>query len=167
MSSASPERRESNTIFRKWCADVSGAVLSIGSGGDIDKEGRTYRQYFANAASYLTSDCEPRMGCDVVLDARRIGLKGELFDAVFASGVLEHVDDCHAAVAECHRVLKPGGVYIVGVPFQQPIHRAPHDFWRFTEFGVRYLLRAFTIRDLCAIGPDCSPGAYLARAVKH
>lgn len=164
MSSA--ERRDSNAIFRTWCADVTGAVLSIGSGADIDKEGRTYKQYFVNAASYITSDCETRTGCDVVLDARQIGMGSESFNAVFASGVLEHVDDCHAAVSECHRVLKPSGSLIVGVPFQQPIHRAPLDFWRFTEFGVRYLLRAFTIRDLIPIGPPQAPKTYLARAVK-
>ena len=38
-----------------------------------------------------------------------------------------------------------GGTFLVGVPFAQPIHRAPQDFWRFTEYGIRYLLRAFAI----------------------
>jgi ubiquinone/menaquinone biosynthesis C-methylase UbiE len=89
------------------------------------------------------------------------------FDAVFCSGVLEHVDDCHAAVRECFRVLKPGGVFLVGVPFQQKIHRAPQDFWRFTMYGVRYLLRAFTIDAVEAIGPDTKfPWTYWVRARK-
>jgi ubiquinone/menaquinone biosynthesis C-methylase UbiE len=85
---------------------------------------------------------------------------------VLCSGVLEHVDDCHRAVAECYRVLKPSGLFLVGVPFHQPIHRAPQDFWRFTEFGLRWLLRAFSIEDLRAIGPPLTPSAYWVKARK-
>lgn len=165
MGAISLERRDTNTLLQAWCADVRGDVLSIGSAGDSDKQGRSYRDYFAHAATYITSDVVP--GCDLVLDVRAMPeIASASFDAVFCSGVLEHVDDCHAAVAECHRVLKPGGVFLVGVPFNQKIHRAPLDFWRFTEFGVRYLLRAFAMRDLVTLGEPSDPAAYWARAVK-
>jgi len=87
-------------------------------------------------------------------------------DGVFCSGVLEHVDDVASAVAECRRVLNAGGLFLVGVPFYQPVHRAPQDFWRFTEFGVRYLLRDFAQLDLRTIGDTKQPSAYWARAVK-
>jgi ubiquinone/menaquinone biosynthesis C-methylase UbiE len=81
--------------------------------------------------------------------------------------VLEHVDDCHAAVRECWRILKAGGTFLVGVPFAQPLHRAPQDFWRFTEFGIRFLLRAFAIEEIRAIGTDPqAPSAYWVRARK-
>jgi SAM-dependent methyltransferase len=162
----SPGRAESNAILRDWCAQIRGTVLSIGSGHDTDGDGGTYREYFTQAEIYLTS--EPGPGCDLQLDVRSMpSIRDAMFDAVFCSGVLEHVDDCHAAVAECWRVLKAGGVFLVGVPFAQPLHRAPQDFWRFTEFGVRYLLRAFSIQDLRAIGPDQkAPTAYWVLAVK-
>lgn len=159
------ERVESNRILRQWCAGVTGDVLSIGSGGDIDKEGALYRSYFSSASTYVTSDVVD--GCGLVLDARSMPeVADQSFDAVFCSGVLEHVDDCHAAVAECWRVLKSGGLFLVGVPFKQATHRAPQDFWRFTEFGLRWLLRAFTVEALKPIGAADFPSAYWAKARK-
>jgi len=165
VSAASFERRASNALLEDWCAGVTGRVLSIGSGGDTDKQGRRYREYFPHASSYVTSDTVP--GCDRVLDVRRMDIHDASFDALFVSGVLEHVDDIAAAVSECHRVLTPGGVLLVGVPFSQPIHRAPLDFWRFTEYGLRWLLRYFQVEDVRAIGPfPKSPAAYWAKARK-
>jgi SAM-dependent methyltransferase len=164
---ASMERRLSNAVLNDWCASVTGRVLSLGSGGDVDKEGRRYRDYFPQASMYVTSDIEGVDGCDLTLDVRHMHLADASFDALFVSGVLEHIDDVSAAVTECYRVLVPGGVLLVGVPFSQPIHRAPLDFWRFTEYGLRWLLRAFSIQDLVPIGADPKvPAAYWARAVK-
>ena len=163
----STERQMSNAILRNWCAAVTGRVLSIGSAADSDKEGRTYREYFVNAFSYLTSDTEGVIGCDRALDVRRLDLEDGSFDCLFVSGVLEHVDDIHAAISECRRVLAPGGVLLVGVPFVQEIHRAPQDFWRFTEYGLRWLLRSFQVEDVRAVGANPkSPAAYWARARK-
>ncbi len=163
----SQERAQSNKILRDWCADITGAVLSIGSGGDIDKQGGHYRCYFSSASLYVTSDVRPSMGCDLVVDARDMnGIESAAFDAVFCSGVLEHVDDCFAAVREVFRVLKSGGVFLVGVPFNQPLHRAPEDFWRFTEFGLRHLLNDFRVVDLKPLGDRSFPSAYWAKAVK-
>lgn len=151
----SQARTLSDRVLQRWCPRVTGDVLSIGSANDRDGAGRPYRAYFKTAASYTTSEVMPTPGCDLVLDVRAMpSVADASYDALFCSGVLEHVDDCHAAVAECHRVLKPGGIFLVGVPFDQRLHRVPQDFWRFTEYGVRYLLRAFTIEALEAIGVD-------------
>jgi SAM-dependent methyltransferase len=167
MGKISPERRESNALLRQWCAGVTGDVLSIGSGGDIDKEGATYRQYFASASKYVTSDIDPAMGCDLVLDARAMAsVWSDSFHAVFVSGVLEHVDDVRAAVDEIHRILRPRGLFIVGVPFKQPIHRAPGDYGRFTEYGLRVLLKAFADVDIEPIGDRAFPFGYWARVRK-
>ncbi len=161
----SPGRAQSNAILRDWCSRITGTVLSIGSSSDADGGGSSYRDYFPAADRYLTS--EPTAGrCDLVLDVRAMpSMADESVDAILCSGVLEHVDDCHAAVRECWRVLKPGGAFLVGVPFAQPLHRTPQDFWRFTEYGVRFLLRAFAIEDVRAIGDDVkAPSAYWALA---
>lgn len=162
----SPGRAESNAILREWCSQITGVVLSVGSSKDSDGNGSTYRQYFTQATQYLTS--EPQPGCDLQLDVRSMpSVQDGTFDAVFCSGVLEHVDDVHAAVAECWRVLKKGGTFLVGVPFAQPLHREPEDFWRFTGHGLVYLLSAFTIQHVKPIGSDPkAPTAYWVRAVK-
>ena len=159
----SPERKASNALLKRWAATVTGDVLSIGSSTDHDGAGNFYRYYFKQAQSYTTSEVRP--GCDLVLDVRSMPtVPDECYDALFVSGVLEHVDDIWSAVRECYRIVKRGGVLLLGVPFCQPIHRAPHDFWRFTEHALRYLLSAFVIEDLIAIGPALLPGAYWVKA---
>jgi SAM-dependent methyltransferase len=164
----SQARTLSDAVLQRWCASVTGDVLSIGSSGDRDGRGQLYRRYFSAAQSYTTSEVEPTPGCDLTLDVRFMPtVEDASYDAVFCSGVLEHVDDCHAAVKECYRILRAGGLFLVVVPFQQRIHRAPQDFWRFTEYGVRFLLRAFTIEALEAIGPDPKfPWTYWVKARK-
>lgn len=90
------------------------------------------------------------------------------YDAILCGGVLEHVDAKESAVAECSRVLTVGGIFLVGVPFAQPLHRTPQDFWRFTEYGLRYMLEraGFQIAELHAIGKPEYPTTYLALAVR-
>jgi SAM-dependent methyltransferase len=163
----SPERVQSNAILAEWCAGVRGDVLSLGSGGDIDKQGRHYRQYFPLASVYTTSDLEPEMACDLRLDARWMPeIRTSSRDCIFVSGLLEHVDDYGAVVKEIWRVLRPNGQLLLGVPFKQPIHRAPGDYWRFTEHGVRHLLSAFTIDELRPIGERGFPFGYWVKAHK-
>jgi SAM-dependent methyltransferase len=165
---SSKARQRSDHLLRDWCASLSGDVLSIGSKADRDGTGHTYRDYFRSARSYTTSEVAPRPECDRVLDVRAMpDVEDASFDVVFCSGVLEHVDDCHAAVAECYRILRPGGVFLVGLPFQQRLHCVPHDFWRFTRYGVEVLLRAFAVEAIEPIGDDPKfPWTYWARARK-
>jgi SAM-dependent methyltransferase len=65
------------------------------------------------------------------------------FDAVFLLEVLEHVATPDLAISEIYRVLAPGGVLVLSTPFLFEIHEAPHDYFRFTEHGLRLLLRGF------------------------
>ena len=164
----SKARSLSDALLKGWLAGVTGDVLSIGSANDRDGAGRPYRAYFRSAASYTTSEVEPTPGCDLVLDVRAMPeIPDGRYDALFVSGVLEHVDDCHGAVAECRRILKPGGLFFVGVPFQQRIHRAPQDFWRFTAYGLAFLLRHFDVEAVAPLGDDPKfPWTYWARARK-
>jgi SAM-dependent methyltransferase len=163
-------RVESNAWLARHAADVTGAVLSIGSGHDRDKVGGRYRDYFPLADSYTTSEVSAEFGCDLVLDVRAMPELGDgAFDCVYCSGVLEHVDDFQASLREITRVLKPGGVLLLGLPFRQAIHGAPYDFWRFTVHGIQFLLR--DDYDVVALdGIDASvpnfPASYWVKAVR-
>jgi hypothetical protein len=133
-------RVESNAWLRRAAAGIGGDVLSIGSRDDRDGEGGFYRGYFSSAKSYTTSDISGPV--DLCLDVRRMaGVTDGRFACVFCSGVLEHVDDFKAGLAELTRVLLPGGTLLLGVPFRQAIHDAPIDFWRFTKYAIEYLLK--------------------------
>ena len=142
LGGPSAVRKETNGWLKLHAAEIRGNVLSVGSGTDEDGEGRKYRNYFKGCSSYKTSDMDKEFRCDLTLDIRAMPQIPEgSYECVFCAGVLEHVDDFQSAFKEITRVLKHDGILLLGVPFRQAIHAAPYDYWRFTEEGVRYMLR--------------------------
>ena len=51
-----------------------------------------------------------------VADVRRLPFRDESFDAVYSMGTIEHFPESETALREMHRVLRPGGRAVVGVP---------------------------------------------------
>ena len=50
-----------------------------------------------------------------------------------------------AAVRELKRIVKVGGYVLITTPLNCRIHGPVPDCWRFTEFGLKVLLRDFEI----------------------
>lgn len=63
------------------------------------------------------------------------------YDSAICIEVLEHVPEPGHAVASMARILKPGGVVVISVPHLSRLHDLPHDYFRYTEYGLRYLLQ--------------------------
>ncbi|GHB92982.1 methyltransferase domain-containing protein [Cerasicoccus arenae] len=61
------------------------------------------------------------------------------YDCIICIAVLEHVENPEEVVPEFYRVLKPGGIAVVSVPFLQPEHKCPTDFQRYTKDGLKRL----------------------------
>ncbi|MCC6457427.1 MAG: methyltransferase domain-containing protein [Caldilineaceae bacterium] len=64
----------------------------------------------------------------------------DCYDSAICIEVLEHLPEPGRAVATIRRILKPGGVVVISVPHLSRLHDLPHDYFRFTEYGLRYLL---------------------------
>lgn len=95
----------------------------------------------ASAASVVSLDVEDRGGgADLIGDVQNLAqIEDASFDTIFCSQVLEHVPRPWQAFAEFARVLRPGGRLIVTVPHLSVIHEAPHDYYRYTPYGLNAL----------------------------
>jgi SAM-dependent methyltransferase len=73
---------------------------------------------------------------DVFGDASKLPFAQDSFDCVLLLDVVEHLQFPREALLEAARVLRPGGVLIVSMPFLYPVHDAPYDFQRYTGYGL-------------------------------
>lgn len=73
---------------------------------------------------------------DKFFDGINIPYEDCMFDGILCTQVLEHVENMDLLLAECNRVLKVGGCFVVSVPFVYKEHEQPHDFRRFTSYGL-------------------------------
>ena len=124
-----------------------------------DHEGA--RPFFPLDVTVETFDVDPTSGCTYIGDicATNEALAAATFDYVVCTEVLEHTLNPFAAVAEIHRILKPGGMLFASTPFNFRIHGPLPDCWRFTRHGLQALLKDF---DLVALDEVETPGRPLA-----
>jgi SAM-dependent methyltransferase len=78
---------------------------------------------------------------DLLGSAYQTNLASSFCDLVLCTEVLEHLKEPGQALKEFYRILKPNGRLILTVPFFWPIHEEPRDFFRYTEYGLKYLLK--------------------------
>lgn len=115
---------------------VGGLVLRLGATRGYPQK----REWFAEDTRHILMNLDPGASPDVVMDANWLGFPSDVFDAVVIDQVLEHVPTPQQVLHESHRVLMPGGVVVVAVPFMVQIHACP-DYWRFSEAGLEVLLQ--------------------------
>lgn len=73
-------------------------------------------------------------------DGSRFPFADATFDSMVANEVFEHVFNPDRFLEEVARVLKPGGRILLTLPFVWDEHEQPHDFARYSSFGIKALL---------------------------
>ncbi len=98
---------------------------------------------------------------DLMVNGTDTKLPAGSFETLLSTQVLEHVYDTKAFVAECHRLLAPGGRGLFTMPFLWQTHAEPNDYFRFTRFALQKLFeeQGFRVVELKPLG-----GAYAALA---
>lgn len=111
-------------------------------------------------ATYVSVDFaqgDPRWdysNLDAVGRLEELPFSAASFDHVLSIVVLEHTPQPNKVIEEFRRVLKRGGMVHIVVPHMWEEHQKPHDFFRFTSSGIRYLLESngFRIRKIHPVG---------------
>jgi len=76
----------------------------------------------------------------VVADLGALPFGDGTFDAALHIVTIEHLQEPGRALAEMARALRPGGRLLVAAPHEWEVHQAPHDYFRYTRYGLQYLL---------------------------
>jgi len=77
---------------------------------------------------------------DVLGDLSRLPFTDGCFDACVNVVTLEHVREPAQVLREMARVLRPGGRLLLIAPHEWEEHQQPHDYYRYTRYGLEYLL---------------------------
>ena len=129
--------------YRRKRVDADLAAVSAHLGGRVlDVGGARRRGAFRPppGARFIVADLERSHRPDVGADVQALPFRDGAFDAVKATELLEHVPDVARALAECRRVLRPGGHLVITVPFLERLHGDPDDYARYTRSTWERLL---------------------------
>ncbi len=118
-------------------------VLDIG-GGRVSSN-HSYEDLFPNRH---TVDIDPQRLPDTVADAHKLPFDDGSFECVVCTEVLEHLHTPAQAIAEMKRVLVRGGTLVLTTRFVFPIHDAPHDYYRYTKYGLQHLFKEWEMIEL-------------------
>ena len=119
---------------------AKGDLLDVGC-GEIP-----YRSLFSSSLGrYVGMDRNPPSGAKqrsliaLIGDACCLPVKADSFDTLLSTQVLEHLPEPGLFFQEANRVLNQGGHLILTAPQSWEVHEAPHDYYRYTCYGLRHL----------------------------
>ena len=140
------ERRDLSPVFYAQYESVLPALRQYARGNLIDLGCGTapFADLIAGQISaYHGLDLWPRSPRTVVAaDVQQLGMiRDEVYDTAISLEVLEHVPAPWLAIEEIYRILKPGAHFVLTVPHLSRLHDVPYDYYRFTRYGIDYLLR--------------------------
>lgn len=78
---------------------------------------------------------------DAIADLTALPFRDHSFEACINIVTLEHVREPARALHEIERALAPGGRLLLIVPHEWEVHQSPHDYFRYTGFGIAHLLK--------------------------
>jgi SAM-dependent methyltransferase len=143
-------------------------VLDAGAGAS------KYRPFFAHC-DYKTQDFCLYQGplvkylqpIDYVCDITAIPLTERSLDAILCTEVIEHLVDPMAALAEFHRLLKPGGKLWLTSPMLSYLHMEPYHYYGgFTRYWYEFWLpkKGFRVDSVIPLGGPGRASAVFAQS---
>ncbi len=132
-------RKQLEIFLSKYSTDKK--ILDVGSGGS------SYGRYFPNR---ITVDIDPSRKPDIVASAEMLPFSDGEFDFVLCTEMLEHTENPFSVEKELRRVTSVGGMLLLTTRFVFPLHDTPHDYWRFTKYGLLKIFKDWELMEIVA-----------------
>ena len=133
----------------EWAPTVSGTLLDLGCGD------KPYAHLFENVTACVGVDLPDSRSAskmpkrpDLFADLAALPFRDAGFDSVLSTQALEHVAEPAAVLMEAARVLRDDGIILLTIPFLAAEHEEPHDYFRFTSYGIVSLLKRSGFTDI-------------------
>ena len=128
-----------------------GILLDVGCGT------KPYRKVFLSRLTRyigieLLSTLTYSPDIDVFASGLQLPFSEGSIDTVLSTQTIEHVPEPQKFFDECYRVLKTDGFIIIVAPQTWGLHEEPHDYYRYTRYGLQYLAEksGFRIEYICS-----------------
>lgn len=117
-----------------------GSIVLDAGAGDAP-----YKQFFIHtryeSTDFYRVEGAPYDRVTYICDLSAIPVCSQRYDLIFCSQVLEHTPEPQSVLDEFFRVLKPAGELWITAPLFYEEHQIPYDFYRYTRYGLTYLLQ--------------------------
>ena len=117
-------------------AQSSGRVLDVGCADRWAQSNLSKNCEYIGLDYPATGQALYKATPDIFASASALPFASSSFDTVLLLEVLEHLEQSAFALAEIRRVLKPNGRLLLTIPFLYPMHDEPHDYQRYTRYGL-------------------------------
>ena len=135
-----------NTVYSALRDHPAGKVLEVGAGTLYS------RQKLMRCDCYVTLDLNMMTKPTIVGDVHQLPFADNTFDTILILEVLEHCPEPVRVLNECKRILTDKGYLFLSTRFLYVQHGAPHDYFRFTEDSLKYLLKHWSSVNVTPLG---------------
>jgi hypothetical protein len=161
-----------------WAAVAAAPHANVLEIGSRARSGISRRNLFPATARYTGFDILAGENVDVTGDAHALSrsLPADHFDFVFSVSVWEHLAMPWLVSLELNKVMRTGGLAMINTHQSWPVHEAPWDYFRFSDYawaplfnaatGFRIVTRGMGLR--AVMGPNLyTPGMHDCRVEWH
>jgi SAM-dependent methyltransferase len=145
---------------------TTGPVYEFGSYIVPGQEGIGDLRSLFPQRNYVGCDMREGPGVDRVEDLGQLTIASDSLPMILCVETLEHVFELRRAVDELMRVLAPGGLLAISVPFNHRLHNHPDDYWRISPSCLQRLLAPLAATVVGWQGVDKFPHSVFALACK-
>jgi SAM-dependent methyltransferase len=143
--------------LKKILKSFQGSVLDVGCGQSPYQH--LIEKYSSNYTGIDIVDADKfdyKNSCMLSFNGEDIPFENETFDSLICTEVLEHVFNYQKLADEMYRVLKPGAIAFITVPWSARFHYIPYDFFRYTPSSLKIIFSKFNEIHITSRGTDIS-----------